>query len=138
MSGPEGVDAEAVAALEKLRDSVAACVTKNTHVLPGTSPPVPVTWSLLSSGTYQPSARDWGSPFFHCTQFRLDGPMRFRLQWLLEQPNWSGAGVVWIDDNGDGSVERSYAFQATLRGRDAVDFGPIRAIEPLRKLPVPR
>jgi hypothetical protein len=138
LPGLEGADAEAVIALDKMRDAVAGCVTNSTHVLPGTSPPGPASWSLLSSGTYQPSLRDWGSPFFHCTKFRLEAPMRFRLQWQLEQPNWSGAGIAWIDDDGDGTVERSYAFQATLIARDMIEFGPIRAIEPTRKLPVPR
>ncbi len=129
-----GSDAKAQAALAKLRDGIATCVKTTIHVLPGASPAVPESLAWLKSGPYQSLKRDWASPFFACTRFKVEEPMPFVIQWQVDEPNEKGTGVAWIDDDGDGKAERAYGFKATLKQRDEVSFGPIEAIEPTRKL----
>jgi hypothetical protein len=131
---PAGVDGEAVAALEKLRDSIDHCVKTRIHVLPGTSPAIPASLAWLKKGPYTPMKRDFAKPFFACTEFKLEAPMRFMLQWQVDKPSVEGTGMAWIDADGDGVAEKAYAFKAKLEGRDKVSFGPIEASDATRKL----
>ncbi|NUP05972.1 MAG: hypothetical protein HOW73_07930 [Polyangiaceae bacterium] len=125
----EGPDAEAIAALEKLRAGIDACVKTNIHKLPGTSPAVPQSLGWLKHGPYTPLPRDWASPFFACTKFKLEKPMPFVLQWQVEKPSVEGRGIAWIDTDRDGTAERAYAFRGKLVGRDRMEFGPIEAAD---------
>lgn len=132
-AAPIGPDAEAIAGLERLRDGIALCVKDNIHRLPGTSPPVPATLAWLKSGPYKSSRRDWETPVFHCTKTKFDQPMPFMIQWQVDVPGKKGTGIAWLDSNGDGTVERAYAFTGTLMENAAMQFGPIEQVDPTRK-----
>ncbi len=127
-------DAKAQAALEKLKGGIEQCVKTTIHVLPGASPPVPSSISWLKSGPYESLKRDWASPFFSCTRFKLEEPMPFMIQWQVDIPNEKGTAVVWLDPNGDGVVDRAYGFKATLVKRNSVEFGPVEPIDAARKV----
>lgn len=131
-------DSEAKEALKKLQIGLAACVKSVTHVLPPTSPSVPGGLSVLKRGPYEPTPRDWLPSFYTCTQFKIEQPMRFMIQWQLEQPNWRGSAIAWIDADGDGSAEKAYAFWAELKGADNVEVGPIESVDPERRFRIPR
>lgn len=131
-------DTEAKDALKKLQTGLAACVKSVSHVLPATSPSVPGGLSVLKRGPYEPTPRDWQPSFYTCTQFKLEQPMRFMIQWQLEQPNWRGSAIAWIDADGDGTAEKAYAFWAELKGADNVEFGPIESVDPERRFRIPR
>lgn len=131
---PTDADAKAQAALEKLKTGIEYCVKSTIHVLPGASPPVPSSITWLKSGPYESLKRDWASPFFSCTRFKLEEPMPFMIQWQVDVPNEKGTAVVWLDPNGDGVVDRAYGFKATLVKRDKVEFGPVEPVEAARKV----
>jgi len=127
-------DQQAVAALEKLRSSISACVKERIHGLPGTSPAVPESLAWLKSGPYAPLRRDFSSPFFSCTEFKLEAPMPFMLQWQVDKPGAEGTGVAWIDDDRDGKAERAYGFSGKLKSKDEIELGPVGPIDPSRKV----
>lgn len=127
-------DTKARAALEKMKKGIEYCVKSTIHVLPGASPAVPSSIAWLKTGPYESLKRDWASPFFSCTRFKLEEPMPFMLQWQVDEPNVKGTGVVWLDPNGDGVIDRAYAFKATLVKRDKVEFGPVEEIDVARKV----
>lgn len=133
--GPEGA---ALAALDKLRAAVEHCTKNGTHVLPGTSPPIPDSFAKLKRGPYTPVARDFDSAFFHCSLLRLEQPMSFVLQWQLDEPSWRGTGVVWIDSDGDGEIDKAYSFYAQLKQKDEIQFAPVQPLDPKKRALIPR
>lgn len=134
-SGPE---AAALDALAKLQNAIDECTKNGTHVLPGTSPPIPDSFAKLKSGPYTPTARDWTSSFFQCAKLRLDQPMHFVIQWQLDDPSWRGTGIVWIDTDGDGLIDKAHSFYAQLKKRDEVQFAPTQPMDPTKRSPIPR
>ncbi|MBK6516842.1 MAG: hypothetical protein IPG04_22695 [Polyangiaceae bacterium] len=135
----EGPEADALAALEKLRAAVDHCTKNGTHVLPGTSPPIPSSFAKLKSGPYTPVARDFDASFFHCAQLRFDKPMSFAIQWQLDEPSWRGTGIVWIDTNSDGEIDQAYSFYAQLKKKDEVQFAPPQRLDdPKKRSLIPR
>lgn len=126
-------DEAAKAALGKLRDGVKRCAKDTIHALPGTSPPVPEVLAWLKHGPYTPTRRDFTTPFFACTQFKLEGPMPFLIQWQVDEPGKTGTGVAWLDPDGDGTADRAWGFQASWRD-GAIEAGEIVPVAPTRKL----
>ena len=125
-------DRRAVAALEKLRDGIDACVKDTIHVLPGASKPVPDAMAWFKHGPYASLKRDWASPFYSCTHFRVDEPMPFMIQWQVDQPNVRGTGVAWVPDD-KGFVARVYGFSAKLVGKK-LELGPVGPLPVTRKI----
>lgn len=125
---------DARAALLALREGVRTCVESTIGVMPGTSPPLPRDLSDAAGG-YRGSPNDYASPFFMCTRLRVNGPMRFQMQWQLDKPSSEGTGVAWIDDDADGKPDRAFGFQGKLLERSRVELGeigPIPATRPVR------
>lgn len=135
---PDTSDAAAIAALEKLRDSIELCVRDKIHTLPGTSRAIPDSLNHLKNGPYRPLSRDWVAPFFSCTGFRLETPMPFMIQWQFQRPDTMGTGVAWIDDDKDGKADRAYAFTGKLAGKGAVEFSAIEPTDATRRPQKPR
>jgi hypothetical protein len=134
---PGSPEADARAALSRLRDGVATCVRDVIGVLPGTSPAVPLAFTALKRGGYKASPRDFRSPVFACVKYRESGPQRFQLQWQLTAPPGEGRGVAWLDDNGDGKPDRALAFRAALVRKNEVDLGeigPLAQVPPVMKV----
>jgi hypothetical protein len=129
-----GADAEAVAALEKLRTGIASCVKDRIKGLPGTSPAVPQSLAWLKKGPYPPLIGDFSTPFFSCTEFKLEAPMPFMLQWQVDKPGAEGTGVAWIDDDRDGKAERAYGFTGKLKSKTEIELGPVGPIDASRKV----
>lgn len=130
--GLPDADKKAIAALEQLRDGIAACVKDTIKVLPGASKPVPDSMAWFKHGPYSSLKRDWISPFFSCTRFKMEEPMPFMIQWQVDKPNKQGTGVAWVPDNA-GNVGRVYGFTGKLVGK-TVEFGPIGPLPPTRKI----
>lgn len=131
-------DAAAIAALEKLRDSIEVCVRDKIRTLPGTSRAIPESLNHLKNGPYKPLSRDWVAPFFSCTGFRLEAPMPFMIQWQFQRPDTMGTGVAWIDDDKDGKAERAYSFTGKLTGKGVVEFSAIEPTDATRRPQKPR
>lgn len=128
-----GPDAVAIAALETLRRSVETCM-KELKALPGTSPAVPRSLAFLAKGPYRSSVKDWSSPTYSCTNFKMEDPMPFAIQWQYISSEKAGRGVAWLDDNGDGAADRAYAFTAKVVGAQAVEFGKVGPIDPTTRM----
>jgi hypothetical protein len=124
-------EAEARAALARLRDGIGGCVREVIGVLPGTSPAVPSSLSLMQGGVYKSLARDFRSPVFACAKYKETEPQRFQIQWqIVGQPS-EGRGVAWLDDDNDGKPDRAFGFRAALTRKNEVDLGEVGPIEPL-------
>lgn len=128
---PGSPEAEARAALERLRDGVAKCVRDVIGVLPGTSPAVPAAFSLLRRGTYKTASGDYRSPVFACVDYRPIGPQRFQIQWQMVSHPGEGRGVAWIDTDGDKKADRAFGFRAALVRKNEVDLGEIGPLDPM-------
>jgi len=126
-----GPEAEARAALGRLRDGVGACTRDVIGVLPGTSPPVPSAFVALKGGAYQSVPRDFRSPVFACTKYRETEAQRFQIQWQLTVRPSQGRGVAWLDDDGDGRPDRALGFSAKLLGKKQVELGEIAPLDPM-------
>jgi hypothetical protein len=124
-------EAEARAALERLRDGIGACTRDVIGVLPGTSRAVPAAFSMLRRGTYKIGARDFASPVFACIKYRETGTQRFQIQWQMVNHPGEGRGVAWIDQNGDGKPDRAFGFRAALVRPNEVDVGEIGPLDPM-------
>ncbi|MBK8252722.1 MAG: hypothetical protein IPK82_08645 [Polyangiaceae bacterium] len=127
----ESAEAEARAALTKMRDGIGTCVRDVIGVLPGSSPPIPERFATLKKRPYQSVPRDYRSPVFACTRYKEAGPQHFQIQWQLLSPPGEGRGVAWIDDNGDGKPDRAFGFRAALLKKNEVDLGEIGPIDPV-------
>ncbi len=128
VSGPE---AEARAALARLRDGIGICVRDVIGVLPGTSPAIPSLMATLKKTAYQSVPRDYRSPVFSCTKFRESDLQRYQIQWQLVTRPSEGRGVAWLDDDDDGRADRAFAFRAALIGKNQVELGEIGPITPV-------
>ena len=128
VSGPE---AEARAALARLRDGIGTCVRDVIGVLPGTSPAIPSLMATLKKTAYQSVPRDYRSPVFSCTKFRESDLQRYQIQWQLVTRPSEGRGVAWLDDDDDGRADRAFAFRAALIGKNQVELGEIGPITPV-------
>lgn len=128
---PGSREAEARAALARLRDGVATCAREVIGVLPGTSPAVPLAFSMVGRGAYTSKPRDYRSPVFSCVKYKEVAPQRFQIQWQIVKHPGEGRGVAWIDDDGDGKPERAFGFRAALVRKNEVDLGEIGPLEPV-------
>lgn len=126
-----GPEAEARAALGRLRDGIGACVREVIGVLPGTSPAIPAHMATLKTTAYQSVPRDYRSPVWSCTKFRENEPQRYQIQWQLVTRPSEGRGVAWLDDDDDGRPDRAFAFRAALTGKKEVELGEIGPITPV-------
>lgn len=124
-------EAEAMAALGRLREGLAGCVRDVIGVLPGSSPAVPPSFQVLARGPYKSSPRDFRSPVFSCIRYRETEPQRFQIQWQMVKHPGEGRGVAWIDDNGDGKPDRAFGFRAALVQKNEVDLGEIGPLSPI-------
>ncbi len=130
-AAPGTPEAEAYAALSRLREGVATCARDVIGVLPGTSPAVPSSFSALARGPYKSAARDFRSPVFSCVKYRETAPQRFQIQWQIVRHPGEGRGVVWFDGDGDGKADRALGFRAALVRKNEVDLGEIGPLEPM-------
>jgi hypothetical protein len=128
---PGSREADARAALAKLRDGVGVCVRDVIGVLPGTSPAVPGNFAKVGRGAYKSTVHDFRSPVFACVNYKQPGTQRFQIQWQMVSHPGEGRGVAWIDENGDGKADRAFAFRAALTGKNQVDLGEIGPLDPL-------
>lgn len=128
-----GAEAEARAALEKLRAGMPHCVKDVIHVLPGPSPAVPQLFATLKGGPYPSNWKDWDNPTWHCTETKLKEPQRFQIQWQVDVPSREGVGLAWVDEDGDGEPDVELFFEAKLLERDVVEVGEIGRREVTRK-----
>lgn len=128
----DGPEAEARAALEKLRDGVKKCAETHIGVLPGTSKPVPASFRMFQKGRYHSPGFVWKTPVFHCTAFSLSKPQPFMIQWQSEGPKTTGQGVAWIDDDGDWKPDRSLSFPARFVKRNEIEVGDVVVDETIR------
>lgn len=135
---PSQAEIEAREALGKLREGMGDCIRHGIGTLPGSSPAIPSSLKLAKAPGYTPGPMDWKTAVWSCARFRLAGPMRFQVQWQLIKPSVEGLGVVWIDEDGDGTADRALGFRATLRARrDPVlgEIGPIEASQTVVAVP---
>lgn len=130
-AAPGTPEAEAYAALSKLREGVATCARDVIGVLPGTSPAVPSSFTALARGPYKSAARDFRSPVFSCVKYRETAPQRFQIQWQIVKHPGEGRGVVWFDGDGDGKADRALGFRAALVRKNEVDLGEIGPLVPM-------
>ncbi|MFO0551156.1 MAG: hypothetical protein U0271_22385 [Polyangiaceae bacterium] len=135
---PTPVDKAAVAALEKLRDGVMKCASEKIHVLPGASPALPSSLAWVSKAPYRTSFKDYNFAFYSCTEFRLNEPLEFVIQWQVDQPGSKGTGVVWIDEDKDGTADRAYGVTIVLAAKDKPEAQPIEAIDKSRPVALVR
>lgn len=126
-----GPEAEARAALARLRDGIGTCVREVIGVLPGTSPPIPAHMATLKTTAYQSVPRDYRSPVWSCTKFRETEPQRYQIQWQLVTRPSEGRGIAWLDDDDDGRPDRAFAFRAALTGKREVELGEIGPLTPV-------
>ena len=131
-------EAEARAALGRLREGIGVCVREVIGVLPGTSPAVPASASMLKGGAYKSHVRDFRSPVFSCAKYKETEPQRFQIQWQVTVPSGEGRGVAWLDDNGDGKADRALSFRAALVRKNEVDLGEIGFLTSVPQVMKPR
>ncbi|NUP10655.1 MAG: hypothetical protein HOW73_31815 [Polyangiaceae bacterium] len=135
-AAPTGADAEAIAALTEMRELVGGCM-KKLKQMPGTSHAVPATLKMLSEGSYKPLPRDFNAPFYNCTTFKLDSPMRFVIQWQFHAADRMGMGIAWIDEDKDGKADRAYGFTAKATTKDAAEFSAVGPLDPATRIEKP-
>jgi hypothetical protein len=126
-----GAEAEARAALGRLRDGIGTCTRDVIGGLPGTTPPIPLAFATLKSGPYKSVPRDYRSPVFSCAKYRESEPQRFQIQWQLVTRPSEGRGVAWLDDDNDGKPDRAFAFSAKLLAKNKVELGEVVPIDPV-------
>lgn len=132
--GPEDA---ARRALTRLKEGIGACVRDVIGVMPGTSPAVPSSLKLMKNGVYTSLSSDFRSPVFSCAHYRETEPQSFQIQWQRGATPVDGAGIAWLDDNGDGQADRAFGFRARLVRKNEVTLGDIEAQDPMPKvLPV--
>jgi hypothetical protein len=131
---PTPAEAEAQAALAKLRDGIGDCVRHSISTLPGTSTAIPPALKSAAGSGYTPSPGDWKTAVWSCTRFRLTMPMRFQIQWQIIKQGAEGAGLVWVDNDGDGRADRAFSFRATVPSKGEVTLGEIGPTDPSRPI----
>lgn len=131
-------EAEARAALARLRDGIGICVREVIGTLPGTSPAVPERAAMLKGGAYKSHVRDFRSPVFSCAKYKETEPQRFQIQWQVTTQPGEGRGVAWLDDDGDGKADRALSFRAALVRKSEVDLGEIGFVTPVPPVMKPR
>jgi hypothetical protein len=137
-SSTSGAEAEARAALTRLRDGLGVCVRDVIGVLPGTSPAVPEKLAAMKGGAYKSVPRDFRSPVFSCLKYRETKPQRFQIQWQVTMQPSEGRGVAWLDDDGDGKADRALSFRAALVRKKEVDLGEIGFLTPVPPVMKPK
>jgi hypothetical protein len=130
-NGPEG---EARRALARFRDGIGACSRDVIGVLPGTSPPVPGTMTLMKNGVYASALSDWRTPVYTCAKYSETAPQPFQIQWQRGATPNDGLGVAWIDDDRDNKPDRAFGFTARLVKKKEVTFGEIVPLSPVPKV----
>lgn len=127
-------EAETRKALARFRDGIGACVRDVIGVLPGTSPPVPITMKLMKNGMYTSVPPDWRTPVYACASYSEASPQPYQIQWQNGAAPAEGLGVAWLDDDGDGEPDRAFGFTAKLVRKKEVTFGEIVPLTPMPKV----
>lgn len=128
-------ETEARATLEQFRQGLTECVRKVVFILPGTAPAVPSSPALLKGPGYTPTQGDLKSPVWSCAKLKLDGAMHFIVQWQAKKPGTEGQAIAWIDADGDGKIDKTIGFSATLRSRGEMEATQIFSMEGVEQLP---
>src|SRR5262249_46189925 len=107
---------EARAALAQLRDGLRECLVHGNTPLPGNAPAIPANLKSAAGAGYVSTPADWRTAMWACARFKQTAPMHFQIQWQLVKVGAEGAGVAWIDEDGDGKPEKAFSFKATSTG----------------------
>jgi hypothetical protein len=135
---PTAAERRAREALDRLRVGLDECIRHGIHGLPGSSTAVPAARASLSHGAYTAAAAEWKTPVWSCAHFQVTEPMPFQIQWQLVRPGAEGLAVAWIDDDGDGTVDRALGLGVTLGAKGEPSFGDIGPVDATRSVLVVR
>ncbi len=131
-AAPSPVEAQARAAMERLRAGLDDCIRRGLRSLPGSSPAIPPALPKARAAPYLPPATTWRTAVWSCAHFEIAEPMRFEIQWQLVRPGAEGLGIAWMDLDDDGVADRALGFTIKLGPRGDPETGEIVAMDPAK------
>lgn len=134
---PSPAEGEAHAALTKLREGIGGCVQKSTTALPEMAPALPSSLKLTRADGFTAKKEDLKASIWSCAKWSPGGAMHYQIQWQSLRPYAEGTAVAWIDNNGDGTADEAFAFQASLKGKGKIEIGEIGPTDAGRKVMIP-